>query len=366
MMNIRQGLLTYLRKGMSVSDSHEISQKIIIIKLFSFVGMSITGILAVTAHLNDNVLLATALYFASMIFIFAHHILITFRHIDTSASIILYSLYLLMFYLVHSGGADNTGPLWIFMVAPVSLFLKGLKKGLVSIGLFLLVIATLLFYPNNELLDTLYTPSFKLRLIYSFLTITFLSGCYEYSRLQSFQHVKDLSREYEQLSKYDPLTGVSNRRDATNKLRHEQRRIAQNQKKLSIILCDVDYFKRVNDEFGHEIGDRVLVQLADLFSSVIRQRDLVARWGGEEFLIMLPDTDVRGANLVAKKIHQGLADLSMDFSGAKPRVTVSIGIAEVNAGDDIKKAIGQADKHLYEAKSCGRNRTCSGSISKTI
>jgi len=366
MMTIKQGLLSYLRKGIFVNDSHEMSQKITIIKLFSFVGMTITAMLAITACLNNNLLLATALFFASIIFFLAHHILVTLRYVDASASIILYSLYLLMFYLVYSGGVDNTGPLWLFMVAPVSLFLKGLKEGLVSIGIFLLVVCTLLFYPENGLLSTLYTTSFKLRLIYSFLTITFLSGCYEYSRQQSYQHVKELSRKYEKLSKYDPLTGVSNRRDATNKLEYEQRRITLNNKKLSIILCDVDHFKRVNDEFGHEVGDQVLVQLAELFSSLMRQRDLVARWGGEEFLIMLPDTDSKGANLVAEKIHQGLADLTMNFSGAKPRVTISIGIAEVSASDDIKKAIGLADKHLYEAKNSGRNRTCGESLPEAI
>ena len=126
MMTIQQALLSYLRKGIVASDSHEISQKIIIIKLFSFVGMTITGTLAVTAYLSGNLLLATALIFASVIFFLAHHILVTLRYIDASASIILYSLYLLMFYLVYSGGVDNTGPLWLFMVAPVSLFLKGL------------------------------------------------------------------------------------------------------------------------------------------------------------------------------------------------------------------------------------------------
>ena len=366
MTSIKPLVLSYLRAGTLDSDSNEKSQKIIIINLFAFVGMTITGTLAVMASLHFNSMVAIALFIACLVFFLARYCLAAFRNINAATSILLYSLYLLMFYLVHSGGVDNTGPLWIFMVAPVSLFLKGLKNGLMSIGVFLLVTCTLLFYPGNELLSAHYTQSFKLRLIYSFLTTTFLSACYEYSRQQSYLFVKNLSLEYEKLSKCDPLTGMSNRRDATNKLEHEQRKTALNNKKLSIILCDIDHFKRVNDEFGHEVGDQVLIQLAELFSSSMRQRDLVARWGGEEFLIMLPDTDSKGAHLVAEKIHASLAGLSIEISGAKPRVTISMGIAAVNAGEDIKKAISRADKYLYEAKSSGRNKTCGEDICKAI
>jgi len=359
-------VLSYLRTGILDSDSHEKSQKIFTINLFGFVGMAITGTLGVVASLNDNALVAIALFISSSIFLLSRYCLAKFRNIDSSANIILYSLYLLMFYLVHSGGVDNTGPLWIFMVAPVSLFLLGLKNGLVSIGIFLFITSIILFYPNNELLSTYYSQSFKLRLIYSFLTTTFLSGCYEYSRHQSYSHLKDLSQQYENLSKYDPLTGVSNRRDATNKLEVEQRKISLNKKKLSIILCDVDHFKRINDEFGHEIGDQVLVKLAERFSQLMRQQDLVARWGGEEFLIMLPDTNVAGAQLVAEKIHASLTGLTMNIIDTVPEITVSMGIAEVKAEDDIKKTISLADQYLYEAKNSGRNRTCSETFSKVV
>lgn len=366
MIPIKQSALTFLRTGILDSDSIETRQKIVTVNLLAIAGMTVTGVMGVAASLNSGALIAIVLFVASFTFFLARYCLASFRNIDASASIILYSLYLLMFYLVYSGGVDNTGPLWIFLVAPVSLFLKGLRNGLINLFAFLLITCTLLFYPGNELLSTHFTHSFKLRLILSFLTTTFLSACYEYSRQQSYQYVKDLSLEYEKLSKYDPLTGVSNRRDATNKLEHEQRRIALDNKKLSIILCDVDHFKQVNDEFGHDVGDQVLIQLAELFSSSMRQRDLVARWGGEEFLIMLPDTDTEGAHLVAEKIHDSLAKLSIDIDGAKPEVTISMGVAEVNADDDIKQAISLADKYLYEAKRRGRNRTCSAAIGQTM
>jgi diguanylate cyclase (GGDEF)-like protein len=355
---VAQAVINYFREGTLESHNNETNQKIIIVNLFSFVGMTLTGVLAISSTFSGHFLVATSLYISSAIYFFARINLTRFSRVDSSASIILYSLYLLIFYLVYSGGVESTGPLWIFLVAPVSLFLKGLKQGLISIAVFLLVVCTILFYPSDVLLQADYTHIFKTRLIYSFLTITFLSACYEFSRQQSYQYVKDLSRKYEELSKFDPLTGVSNRRSATSKLEREQRRVLQKEAPLSIILCDVDHFKAVNDEFGHEAGDQVLVELATLLSSSLRKQDLVARWGGEEFLLILPGTDGKAARHIAEKIHRRLAESTMTLAGKDVNVTISMGYAEVGIDEDIKAAIAVADKYLYQAKSAGRNRTC--------
>ncbi len=359
MSQLKQKALNYIKAGALDNDDYERVQKIIIINLFSFVGMSITGVLAITAAFAGNQVLASVLFVASAVFALARLSLSRFGNDDLAASTILYILYLLMFYLIYSGGVEGTGPLWIFIVAPVSLFLKGLKKGLVNIAFFLLITCTLLFYPDNQFLGADYSTLFKTRLIYSFLTITFLSGCYELSRKQSYQYVKDLSREYEELSKYDPLTGVSNRRSATAKLENEQRKTFEGSVPLSIILCDVDHFKAVNDEFGHETGDQVLIQLAKLLSDSLRQEDLVARWGGEEFLLILPGTDREGAHAIAEKIHRRLAESALKVSDRVLSITISMGLAEVTGDEDIKTAIALADKYLYQAKKAGRNRTCS-------
>ena len=242
------------------------------------------------------------------------------------------------------------------MVAPVSLFLGGLKKGLFDLFVFLVVISTLLFSPNEVLLATSYNADFKVRLIFSFLSVTFLSAFYEYSRQQSFQYMQEMSQKFEQLSKIDPLTQLSNRRDAVAKIEYEQRRIDRNHSEIGIILCDVDHFKQVNDNFGHEAGDRALVAIAKFFQSSVRNQDTVARWGGEEFLFILPDTSAEQATKFAHKLHQMMQGFSIEHDGNNIEVSVSMGIDAVNSGTSLEQAISIADELLYKAKSSGRNQ----------
>ena len=101
-----------------------------------------------------------------------------------------------------------------------------------------------------------------------------------------------------------------------------------------------------------------MVELATLLSSSLRKQDLVARWGGEEFLLILPGTDGKAARHIAEKIHRRLAESTMTLAGKDVNVTISMGYAEVGIDEDIKAAIAVADKYLYQAKSAGRNRTC--------
>jgi len=353
---LKKLLLSYLNTGVSSDKYDETNRKILIINLFGLVGMSITGSLAIVATLNKNFTLALVLFIASFIYYLSRHIQNVSRNYKLSSAIILYSLYLLMFYLVYDGGVNNTGPLWIFMVAPVSLFIRGLKNGLIDIGIFLLVICTLLFYPNEAFLTTTYDTDFKLRLIFSFLTVTFLSAFYEYSRQQSYQFMLEVSQKFEQLSKIDPLTQLSNRRDAIAKIEYEQRRISRNNSQIGLILCDVDHFKLVNDNYGHEAGDIALIKLAKFFKQHIRQQDTVARWGGEEFLFILPDTNAEQAIIFANKLHQLMHDFSIIYLKSKINITVSMGVHEVNGENGIQDAISIADKYLYQAKEAGRNK----------
>ena len=117
-----------------------------------------------------------------------------------------------------------------------------------------------------------------------------MSALYEYSREQSFKHTLELSQKYQHLAHYDPLTQLSNRRDALSILKREQARIIRSKEPSSIIICDIDHFKKINDQYGHNAGDAVLIDLAKIFTQNIREQDCVARWGGEEFLFILPQT----------------------------------------------------------------------------
>jgi len=327
-----------------------------VVAIFALVGMAITGIMGLVGLFNQNFFLAGALFLASFVYFNGYYAYKKFNNIKLASAIILYSLYLLMLYLVYTGGVEKTGPLWIFMVAPVSVFIHGLKRGLFEIALFLILTSVILFVPLDLFDNVSYSTEFKLRLIYSFLTVTFLSAVYEYTREKSYKRALDLSKKYQQLAHLDHLTQLSNRRDALHILKREKARIIRSKEAFSIMLCDVDHFKKINDLYGHNAGDAVLIDLAKIFTRTIREQDCVARWGGEEFLFILPQTLVNNANIIAMKIQEELQNHFVNYEDEKIKVTVSIGIEQFNANQSIDEVINNADKFLYQAKDSGRNQ----------
>jgi len=151
----------------------------------------------------------------------------------------------------------------------------------------------------------------------------------------------------------DPLTEAYNRNKLMADLLKEHNRAGRSGQKFSILLLDVDHFKKINDHFGHHTGDTVLIELVALLKENTRTIDTVGRWGGEEFLILLPETDANGAAVLAEKIRSVIEHHPFQDAGS---VTISIGIADCIGKKDIDMLIIQADRALYRAKGNGRNR----------
>jgi diguanylate cyclase (GGDEF)-like protein len=269
-----------------------------------------------------------------------------------------------MLYLVYSGGVSNTGPLWIYIVPPVAFFFSGLRKGIKGITIFVVMLSTMLLYPHDALLQTTYTLEFKLRLILSFLTVTLLFGFYEYSRQQSYNHIEELSHKYERQAMHDTLTNLPNRRGMRVYLNHEYNRLMRSKEPLSLLICDIDYFKQVNDKYFHDGGDFVLQSLSKFFVEKIRQQDIVARWGGEEFLFLLPNTRLADAVVLAEKIRQHVEGHVIKYEKNTIKITIRVGVNEVAPNDNIDQAINIADNSLYTAKKEGRNQTVSAAMIK--
>lgn len=168
-----------------------------------------------------------------------------------------------------------------------------------------------------------------------------------------------LKEAYEQikiLALTDPLTKLSNRRDIFEKINMEVTRYKRSNKEFSMIICDIDFFKKFNDKYGHECGDFVLVTVANQIRELLREQDHVARWGGEEFLMVLPETNLEGATIVAEKIREKIASSVHNFKETDISVTMTFGVTEYNPDINVDVCIDQADKALYVGKEAGRNQ----------
>lgn len=345
-----------MQKQLKNNTDSEAPYKSAVISLFALVGMTICASMGFLGLYTESYPLAGTLFFASFIYFLGFYVCQKHNNIQLSSAIILYSLYSLMFYLVFTGGVAQTGPLWIYIVAPVSLFIHGFRRGLLDIAVFVLIIIAIMFLPTDIANHADYPTEFKLRLVYSFLTVTFLSALYEFTRENALKQTLELSQKYQTLAHFDPLTNLSNRRVAYDILKREQSRTNRNKEVLSVLLCDVDHFKRINDQYGHNAGDAVLVELAKIFTEQIREQDCVSRWGGEEFLFILPQTSAPNAAIIAEKIRLSVDKSPIDIQNDKINVTISIGIAQFEDNSNIDEVINNADKNLYLAKESGRNQ----------
>ncbi len=336
-------------------NSNSGQQQARVIALFSLVGMSITFLMGLLSLFGPNNTLSIVLFIASAIYLIAFFSANKLE-IKIGSMLVIYSLYLLMFYLIFSGGVEQTGPLWIFIVAPVSVYVLGLRNGLINLLIFLTVICIIILLPQHIIEHAQYSNSYTLRLILSFVTLSFLSALYEFSRMQSYRNALEISAQFQELAMRDPLTKLANRRNAAAVLKQEKARVIRNNEPLSVLLCDLDHFKAVNDKFGHNGGDMVLVELSALFTQHVREQDCVARWGGEEFLIILPQTSAEHASIIAEKIRSNVEQHTVNFSSQQINVTISIGISQLSEDQNIDELINTADKCLYQAKTLGRNR----------
>ena len=174
--------------------------------------------------------------------------------------------------------------------------------------------------------------------------------------IQKNSQLEGVLLKVETLAITDSLTELFNRRHFGNTIEKEFNRTIRYQSPTSCLMIDIDYFKKINDEYGHRAGDLVLKEIAKIIKSCIREIDTVARWGGEEFIVLLPETKQENALQSAKRILEAISN--HQFSGIPGKITVSIGLASVPEAsiDTADKLIHTSDLALYEAKDKGRNR----------
>ena len=172
-----------------------------------------------------------------------------------------------------------------------------------------------------------------------------------------YQHMmRDLNEALREASTHDSLTGLANRRLLVERLKKEAERYTRYRRPFSIAMLDVDHFKSINDRYGHELGDSALTEIARVLDAEIREQDICGRWGGEEFLILMPETDAASAAQVMERVRGAIQRLTIRAQTDLVGITVSAGIAEHQPGESYSETINQADHALLEAKRGGRNQ----------
>ncbi len=189
------------------------------------------------------------------------------------------------------------------------------------------------------------------------VTLTLRKNRREYLAAQHRQ--EQMSKILEKMAFVDDLTGVFNRRKIMEVYELEYGRVKRYGNQLAVMMLDIDFFKHVNDKYGHDAGDCVLVDFARRVKKEIRETDHVGRFGGEEFLVLMPETDLAGAMVLAERIKKMLDENMVNIGETTIRVTASIGISLVHETDEAKEeSLKRADESLYMAKKAGRDRIC--------
>ena len=175
------------------------------------------------------------------------------------------------------------------------------------------------------------------------------------SQIKAHDKLENTHEQLKEIARTDPLTGLSNRRDIIEKIEYEQIRFERSKNSFVIIIGDLDFFKSINDKYGHDCGDYVLKEVAQTMRSTIRKQDIVARWGGEEFLLLLPETPLEGGKVAAEKVREKIENSNFKYNNDLLSVTITFGVSVYNNIMEIDDCIKKADQALYRGKHKGRN-----------
>ena len=300
-----------------------------------------------------------------LLVLMALHVVVVRRHADSvlnwpSQLIVAIAILSLYVYLLLKGGDLQGDVLWALTMAPTFFFLLGHFWGGLCFAVALAASIVVFFAPSTvsmfiaaPLIAGEYIA--KERFLGIFMLLGMYSFLLEYDRSRVIGSLLSSRDRLRIQASTDELTGLANRHHMRECLSQQERRSQQRQERYGLILADIDRFKQVNDQFGHDCGDCVIAAVADALRNALRDEDVVARWGGEEFLVVLPDTDSESAQLVAQKLREAVAGLHLQYEGHPIYPTLSFGVVSGDQHQKVQDLICQADHCLYQAKHKGRD-----------
>lgn len=347
-------LLSRIRN--SITDD-VVRRNILFVLANAIMGLVSAFMTIVNIFTEKHLLMASTLLFAIACFL---NLLLflksnsTFFHVAIKYLFIVEILVLCLFFCI-SGTPEGFSALWFCFIPSFSFTLFGRKRGSILSFVGLLSIIFLFWFPaGRSLLFYRYTDSFMLRFPMIYTAFLAMGFFVETIRAETQSQVEQAEKRYQYLYKHDSLTGLFNRYGF-----NEQLDIVfadSSESRLSLLIIDIDYFKKVNDTYGHRTGDIILKSFANILKEQFDKCGEVSRWGGEEFTVFL--NGYFDAPAIAEQLRKKTEEASIPADGKIIKITISIGVCVTNAKENITiaKLVTTADKCLYEAKTSGRNK----------
>lgn len=253
---------------------------------------------------------------------------------------------------------DNTSYMfWAFLVPPVVFSLLGRRKGFILNLVFFIIYIFLMSVDMEIFPSGPYRTPVTARFAVAYAVLSFMIFSYEASQQILIKYIQREKDKFEKASRFDALTGLPNRMDVMEKIETERARQFRKGNTFTLVIGDVDNFKTINDTYGHDTGDYVLKKIAEIIKDQVRGIDRPARFGGEEFLIMLVETEINDGLRVAERIRREIESTIFSYGKANITVTMTFGLSEfIRDTDSAEDCIKRADQALYAGKSQGKNR----------
>jgi diguanylate cyclase (GGDEF)-like protein len=327
-------------------------------RLYSFLSISYFGCVALFAfsyinYINDDIAIFYTVFTTALIFIVNLIFFHLYKCLTSCCRVASFGMVLFCWILVYQGGVENTALYWTLSLPIVLFAMLGYLYGAIANGIVL--ISLLIMLNNQALIIANYSSPEVVRFISSLFVINIISFINEYFREHSHSAMTDINMSKEQQANTDVLTQLPNRRFIDAVFFPSSKVNMGSRFPMVLIMADVDNFKKFNDNYGHHTGDQILEKLARTMEQCIRSEDIVARVGGEEFLLVFSNTNYNMALTVAEKIRNAISVMKLEYEGKELKITMSFGVEIAHSYNEIESKLKEADKKLYQAKSAGRN-----------
>jgi diguanylate cyclase (GGDEF)-like protein len=308
-----------------------------------------------------NPLLAIADMFIMLLSLFSLYLLFVKKKIEFAAMVSTGMLFSFLIFFSFITKNNGFGLVWTLCFSLFVIPILGTRKGLLVTGIFYLILVPMVYAGIGEWDNGFWDKSAFVRFFMASLTFVYMAYFFESSSVSAYTTILEIREKekiylnkLENLSVTDQLTGLHNRRYFDDHFEVERQKVKRYGNMLCLIMIDIDHFKMINDHYGHPTGDSVLKEFSLLLRKNIRSSDILSRWGGEEFIILLPATSIANSVQLAEKIRISIANHHFVEIG---NLTASFGVSEVNTSSASNRvAIHHADEALYQAKREGRNK----------